>query len=172
MRTCVGYFVCFILTSDSQSFCCFVCMSSNFRSHFESWFLQRGFECYKKKRRSSRRKPHSSANCVISIVFCNLRCNKDRTGNCFHFQCRLRSVCIYGETEPRSCPILIAQHFPAWGHKGGWGAVLLQTAIVYVYNPENPGCSMDIRVITYTGRPQSHVSQCVEDSLALKHCSN
>ena len=48
--------------------------------------------------------------------------------------------------------------------------MLLQTAIVRVYNPEKPGCSIDIRAIVDTGSQQSYASQRVKDALALKRC--
>ena len=48
--------------------------------------------------------------------------------------------------------------------------MLLQTAIVRVYNPEKPGCSIDIRAILDTGSQQSYASQCGKDALALKRC--
>ena len=49
--------------------------------------------------------------------------------------------------------------------------MLLQTAIVYVYNPEKSECSINIRAILDTGSQQSYASQCVKDALALQHCS-
>ena len=51
---------------------------------------------------------------------------------------------------------------------GARGAVLLQTASVPVYNPDEPGHSMEVRAILDTGSQQSYASQRIKDALALR----
>ena len=53
---------------------------------------------------------------------------------------------------------------------GARGAVLLQTASVPVYNPDEPGHSMEFRAILDTGSQQSYASQRIKDTLALRCC--
>ena len=53
---------------------------------------------------------------------------------------------------------------------GTRGAVLLQTANVHIYDPDNPQNSMDVRAILDTRSQQSYTSQRVKDTLRLKPC--
>lgn len=53
---------------------------------------------------------------------------------------------------------------------GTKGAVLLQTANVHVYDPDDPQNSMNVRAILDTGSQQSYASRHVTDTLKLKAC--
>lgn len=46
--------------------------------------------------------------------------------------------------------------------------MLLQTARVQLFNPENPGRSVEVRAILDTGSEQSYTTEKVKDALLLK----
>ena len=46
-------------------------------------------------------------------------------------------------------------------------AILLQTALVEAYNPDNPSLTVKLRVIMDSGSQRTYLTHCVKDTLAL-----